>query len=242
MSSAPREARGIKTAAAPNRTRRGRKGGLSEALRQHTRSLHVKAERSGVVREVLNGRASLYAYALLLRNLIPAYRQIEQHLERHGHRPGLSAIALPALYRSRALESDIRAIWGSAWSQSLPLLEAAEHYARRIDTAARHGARLIGHAYVRYLGDLSGGQVMRRILVMSLGLEPAALSFYDFPDIPDLEGFKAKYRDAIDTAALETGDSESILDEAAVAFQLNIDVSEGVQAAAERASSARPLP
>ena len=50
---------------------------------------------------------------------------------------------------------------------------------------AADAPRLIAHAYVRYLGDLSGGRIVGRILARSPGLGPEALSFYDFPGIAD---------------------------------------------------------
>jgi heme oxygenase len=206
--------------------------GLAAALRERTRALHVQAERSGIVREILRGRASRHGYALLLRNLLPAYRELERGLERHRHAPGVRAAARPVLYRAPALAADLAALCGPAWSRSLPLLPAGERYADRVAAAgSRDGARLIGHAYARYLGDLSGGQILRRLLGRSLGLGPGCLAFYDFPDIPDPEGFKAGYRAALDRAALEIVDVDGVVEEAAAAFRLNIEVSEAVLAA-----------
>ena len=68
------------------------------------------------------------------------------------------------------------------------------------DTKAAEGdgARLIAHAYTRYLGDLSGGQILQRLLARSLELRPSELSFYDFPRFSDLDALKADYRKALD--------------------------------------------
>ena len=81
----------------------------------------------------------------------------------------------------RAIEADLVALCGAHWSQGIPLLAAGELYARRIAKAAEgDGTRLIAHAYTRYLGDLSGGQILQRLLARSLDLQPSELSFYDF--------------------------------------------------------------
>jgi heme oxygenase (biliverdin-producing, ferredoxin) len=206
--------------------------GLVPALRERTGTLHAQAERSGIVQDILRGRVDRHGYALFLRNLLPAYQQLERGLERHALAPGICMIAQPALYRAGALASDLESLCGSAWSSTLPLLAAGERYARRVAAAAEDdGARLIAHAYVRYLGDLSGGQAMRKLLARPLGLDHHGLGFYEFPDIGDHETFKAAYRDSIDRAAHEVAAVAAIVDEAAVAFELNIDVSKAVQEA-----------
>lgn len=206
---------------------------VTDALRERTRALHSEAERSGIVHELLHGRADRHAYALLLRNLLPAYDEIERGLECHRTSPGLREIALPAVYRSAALASDLGALCGQAWQCTLPRLPSADRYASQIAAAAEgDGGRLIAHAYVRYLGDLSGGQVLRRLLSQSLSLEPRQLAFYEFADIANLDEFKLTYRHALDLAALAVGDIESILAEAEAAFRLNIELSCAILGAA----------
>ncbi|MGA2125753.1 MAG: biliverdin-producing heme oxygenase [Xanthobacteraceae bacterium] len=207
--------------------------GLADALRERTRLLHVRAERSGVIRDIMRGQATRYGYALLLRNLLPAYEQMERGLDRHRHAPAVGAVARREVYRARAIADDLAALCGREWSRSLPLLAAGKRYANRTAEAANgDGARLIAHAYARYLGDLSGGRILRRLLARSLALEPSALSFYDFPGIADTEAFKADYRAALDRAAVAMIDVACVVEEAAVAFRLNIAVSEAVEAAA----------
>jgi heme oxygenase len=82
---------------------------------------------------------------------------------------------------------------------------------------------------VRYLGDLSGGQVLARVLARSLGVGSEALRFYAFPEIADAERFKAEYRRALDRSAALMLDPSEVVEEAALAFQLDIELSEAVQ-------------
>ncbi len=178
------------------------------------------------------GRISIYEYALFLRNLIPVYRALEAGLTRHRRTAGVGQLYQPAVFRSEALESDLRAIVGVSWQQSLPLLAAADRYAQRVTSAADgSGGGLISHAYVRYLGDLNGGQVLQEILSRVLGLRVSALAFYEFPLISDLQAFKSDYRRLVDLAGLENGNRMAIVEEALVAFRLNIDLSEEVEVA-----------
>ena len=92
---------------------------------------------------------------------------------------------------------------------------------------------MIGHAYTRYLGDLSGGQILSRLLAKSLALGPETAEVLRFPRHPRFEAFKASYRDRLDDAAGSIGAVDKLLEEAALAFELNIDLSAAVQAAVE---------
>ena len=196
------------------------------ALYLRTKTLHVEAERTGIIRDLLRGEATREGYILLLRNLLPAYQAMEQGLERHRGSPALGRLAEYRLDRAPALESDLVALCGERWSQGIPLLAAGELYARRIEKAAEgDGTRLIAHAYTRYLGDLSGGQILQRLLARSIKLRPSELSFYDFSRFSDLDALKADYRQALDRAGALAPDRQALIEEGAIAFSLNIDLS-----------------
>lgn len=204
--------------------------GLADALRDHTQAWHRQAERSGIIRALLRGQASRQAYALLLRNLLPAYQQLEMALDEHRQALGLRQIARAEVYRTPAIVADLNALCGYDWRQTVPVLTAGRVYAARIDSLAGKEA-LIGHAYVRYLGDLNGGQIIRQRLVHSPGLEPEALGFYVFPAIADVRAFTAEYRASFDQAGVEIAQPQTVLAEAGLAFELNIALSEAVAAA-----------
>lgn len=211
----------------------GPQAGLVQRMQHHTRALHLTAERSGVVRDLLRGKATMNGYALLMRNLLPAYQQLERGLGRHAQSPGIGGIVEPALFRSDAICADLEQIHGEGWRDTLPVLAAAERYADRVaDCAQGGGTGLIAHAYVRYMGDLSGGRILQRVLARSLHLTPGMLTFYDFPEIGDVEAFKSSYRSAFDRAALPMADLAAVVEEAAEAFRLNIAVSLEVAASA----------
>ncbi len=205
---------------------------LSIELRARTGKLHTQAERSGVIVEILHGRVTRDGYALYLRNLLPAYQAMEQGLARRRHAPGFRGIADPGLFRAEAILRDMTALCGSDWAGTLPMLPEGELYASRmLHAAAGDGTALIGHAYTRYLGDLSGAQVLKRSLMCAPGLQPDMLTFFDFPAIADLPAYRNVFRDALDAAASDIPDTELVLSEAVQAFQHNIDISEAVQAA-----------
>lgn len=213
--------------------------GVVTSLYLRTKTLHVEAERTGIIRDLLRGEASREGYALLLRNLLPAYQAMEQGLERHLRSPGVGVVAHYRLDRAPAIESDLRALYGERWANELSLLPAGDFYAQRVAKAAEgDGSRLIAHAYTRYLGDLSGGRILQRLLARSPGLQPAELTFYDFPRFSDLDTLKADYRRALDQAGMIAADRRAVVEEAAIAFSLNIDLSCAVQAAVLRRPAA----
>jgi heme oxygenase (biliverdin-producing, ferredoxin) len=208
---------------------------LGDMLREATHALHVEAERSGVIGQLLRGGSTREAYALFLRNLSPAYRAMEDGLVRHANSPALRPMVRPELFRTAALESDVERLAGASWRESLPVLPAGERYVERVSAAAANGGGwLVAHSYLRYLGDLSGGQIMKRLLAKSLGLGADALGFYDFPAIADLSAFKSEYRKAIDGSVVAGANLVDVVDEAVVGFRLTIELSEAVAQASPR--------
>lgn len=203
---------------------------ISTTLYLATKTLHHEAETTGVIRHLLRGKASRDGYVMLMRNVLPAYRALEDGLAQHRDNPMLSELSAFDFDRAGAADDDVRAMCGGDYDR-VPLLAEGEAYAARIaDAAQGDGAGLIAHAYTRYLGDLSGGQILRRLLKKSLDLQDDELSFYDFPRFSDLADLKNDYRAAIDRAGARAADGGAIVAEAARAFQLNIDVSCAVDA------------
>ena len=196
------------------------------ALYTGTKALHTEAERSGVIRDMLRGEASRQGYVLLLRNLVPAYRALEGGLARHAQTQGLAELAAYRLDRAPALEADLSALAGANWADDIALLPEGEAYGARISEAAQgNGSLLIAHAYTRYLGDLSGGQILQRLLSKSLALTAPQVSFYDFPRFADLAALKTDYRAVLDRAGTAATDAGAIIAEGNVAFTLNIALS-----------------
>jgi heme oxygenase len=154
---------------------------------------------------------------------LPIYEALESALVQRESGL-LKPLVRPDLFRSEALRSDLAALGKDA--RALPVLEQALAYVRAIERASEgSGGRLIAHAYVRYLGDLSGGQILKRLLAESLRIEPAFLSFYDFPLIRDIAAYKSRYREALDAAGRSLGNAREIIVEGERAFSHNIELS-----------------
>lgn len=207
--------------------------GLAAALRERTRLLHCRAERSGVMRDLLRGRIDPRRYLRLLESLLPVYRALEDGLRRHLELPSLAPFAHPGILRAERLAEDAATLAGRLGPGG-GALPAGLDYARRIEeVAGSQPERLLAHAYVRHMGDLSGGQIVRRILSQTTGIGPDAVRLYEFPEFSDLEQAKAEYRASLDRAEAHLADREGVLEEACEAFRLSIALLLSVRGAAD---------
>jgi heme oxygenase (biliverdin-producing, ferredoxin) len=204
-------------------------GRLAEDLREGTLALHSEAESSGFVLDLIRGRATHASYVLYLRNLYAVYSALESGIERCEQVPATRALLRPEIYRTQSIASDLTGLVGATWKSDLPILPAGQRYAARIESAARKSdLLLVAHAYVRHLGDLSGGQILKRLLATRLGLKSCSLAFYDFAGISDRGSYLSDYRRALNSVAAAGIRRTEIIDEARIAFQLNIDLSRAV--------------
>ncbi|MBK7529095.1 MAG: biliverdin-producing heme oxygenase [Piscinibacter sp.] len=146
---------------------------LAERLRSQTWPAHKQVEATSFVRALLGGQVDRAGYCLLLASLHPIYAALEAALLRHAQHPGIASVFSPALLREASLGSDLDHLHGPAWRNELEAQPAARAYAARIAEIERNEpVLLVAHAYVRYLGDLSGGQALRKIVARALGLVP----------------------------------------------------------------------
>lgn len=213
---------------------------VSDLMRTETRALHTEAERSGIVREILQGRIGRRAYALYLRNLLPAYGALEDGLDAQRHRrgdAGAGRLAQQPVYRAARIRADLSGLCGPDYASELSLLPEGRAYADEVAAgAAGDGAPLVGHAYTRYLGDLNGGRIIFRQLSSRPDFMPAHLTFHQFgPDAP-ADSLRHTYRQAIDDAGRDLGDDATIVAAAITAFRLNIALSVAVQRSAAAAA------
>lgn len=194
---------------------------LSTAMREGSRAEHEAAEGSLFMGELLAGRISPAGYAAYLRRLRLVYAALEGAVRRRAADPLVAAVADPALERLAALDADL-AHWAPDADPAAPLdSPAAEAYAQRLAAAEAWGGLLAAHHYTRYLGDLSGGQAIGRLLDREFSLEGAGTAFYAFPAIPKPKPYKDAYRARLDALGLSDAEVDRIVAEVKVAFGLN---------------------
>lgn len=209
--------------------------GLAARLKDATRDLHRQAERSGVIAELMQGRISRETYCLLLRNLQPIYAALEAGLDAHHPTdPNVQRLWRPELRRLAALEQDLGHLHaGVDWRLDLPVLGAAAEYAERLERlAGTDPVLLLPHAYLRYLGDLHGGQMLARIVRQCFGLQgELGTAFYAFGDgdAQLLERLKREFRAGLDGLVQTPEQEDAVVEEACEGFSLHGRVFEEVQ-------------
>jgi heme oxygenase len=196
---------------------------LAERLRQATRALHTMVEHSPLMQRLLRGEMSRAEYCDWLCDLQHVYAALEGALAQHARQPQVQAVYAPALQRVGALDHDLQALAGPGWALRLQPSAAACDYADHLDQLSGRAPHLLtAHAYVRYLGDLSGGQTLARLVQRMLPGE-AALAFYDFGGPLAVKAMASGFRAGLDRLATSESMAQAIVDEACAAFQRHGD-------------------
>lgn len=216
------------------------RGAFSARLRHSTSREHAAAEATGFFRRLFQGEVTRRQYAEYLAALHQIYATLEHHLQRcHQTNRPAGRFYDPGLLRGQVLLQDINYFApGLSPHQVLhegpPSLQGTVHrYTRGIEEAAQADNLLLAaHAYVRYLGDLSGGPILGQCVAKLFDLPPDAprgLHFYCFPEIPDPGRFKNHFRSLLDNLPLDLVTAQRIENEAKLAFRLNINLLESLE-------------
>jgi heme oxygenase len=119
-----------------------------------------------------------------------------------------------------AIDHDLAELAGSAEALTVPLQETLA-YVERIESIKGELPRLVAHHYVRYLGDLSGGQIIAMLMRRHYGLGDPALTFYAFDGIASKGGFKTAYRRLLDELLAAPGTYDVVVAETRTAYEAN---------------------
>ena len=197
---------------------------LATMLREGTKKSHTMAENVGFVKCFLKGVVEKTSYRKLVTNLYFVYSAMEEEMEKLKDHPVISKIYFTELNRENSLERDLYFYYGSNWREEATISEAGKAYVDRIREVAKSQPELlVSHCYTRYLGDLSGGQILKKISQRAMNLSDGeGIAFYEFENIPDEKAFKNKYRQAMDELPIDQETAEQIVDEANSAFGMNM--------------------
>lgn len=176
---------------------------LSEALKEATKEVHTQAENAEFMKNFQKGELTQEGFKLVMASLYHIYVALEEEIERNKENPVYTPLYFPEeLHRRASLEQDMAFWYGPRWQEAIPYTQATKRYVQRLQEVGRTEPELlVAHAYTRYLGDLSGGQVLKKIAQKALNLPSSGegLAFFTFPNIASATKFKQLYRSRMNT-------------------------------------------
>ncbi len=212
---------------------------LSSLLREGTQQSHTLSENTAFMKCFMKGIVEQETLRKLFADLYFVYDALEAALRQHTNHPILGSSYFPELHRhlarTESLALDLQYYYGENWQNQISLSPAGRAYRDRIqELSCTDPTLLIAHAYTRYMGDLSGGQSLRKVIRSALSLPvDQGTQFYEFDQIATPEArrsAKDRYRQALDSLPLNTAAIQRIIDEANTVFRLNRDIMHELEA------------
>ena len=197
---------------------------LAAQLREGTKKAHTMAENTGFESCFLKGVVDKSSYRKLVADLYFVYEAMEEEIDQLSEHPVVGPVGKKELNRVESLSQDLSYYFGENWKEEIQPSPSAALYVERIHALAKESPELlVGHHYTRYMGDLSGGQILKNIAQKAMNMDgDDGLRFYIFDDIADEKGFKTMYRSTMDELPIDQAMADRIVEEANNAFHLNM--------------------
>ncbi|MGW1022268.1 biliverdin-producing heme oxygenase [Streptomyces sp. NPDC002577] len=200
---------------------------FSTLIRTASHDAHTEAETSTFMSDLLGGRLGIAAFTRYTEQLWFLYRALEDGAHALRDDPVAGPFIRPELMRVAELERDLAHLRGRGWRPGLTALPATAAYAARIEQCARTWpGGYVAHHYTRYLGDLSGGQIIRDRAERTWGFarKGDGVRFYVFEGIGNPAAFKRGYRELLDGVRVDELEKQRMVTECRRAFALNTSV------------------
>ena len=212
---------------------------FSTALRERSRAAHSGSEHAGFMADLMRGKGTREDYVDLVAQHWFIYETLEAAADAMRDDPIAAPFITEKLTRLPALEADLAYLIGDDWRSRITPLPTTERYVARIEeVASTWPGGFVAHHYTRYLGDLSGGQFIGKIMARQFELGSNDIGFYVFDEIADPAAFKDVYREQLDAAPWDAVEAERVIDEVLLAYQFNTDLFVDLAAAKAEASTA----
>lgn len=154
---------------------------FANQLREAGKHLHSAVENTLLIQSIFNGEITEEVYKKYLLSLYGIYSELEKQIVIFSKDQSLRFIfeplVIPELFRSRSIEQDLDAFRVSD-SEAPESAKKYQNHLNKISVEKPHC--LIAHYYLRFLGDLFGGQTIAGKL--SCRFE-GKLAFYDFTEL-----------------------------------------------------------
>ena len=206
---------------------------FSQALRERTWNSHGDSEGAGFMKDLMSGAGTREDYIALVAQHYFIYEALEAAAEKFAADELSAPFISPSLTRMPALEQDLEFLLGADWRNQISPVRTTDRYVARINQIADEGwaGGFVAHHYTRYMGDLSGGQAIGRLMQRHFGFDTNGIGFYLFDQIASPKAFKETYREQLDAVAWSDEERERVIDEVLVAYRFNTELFEDLSAA-----------
>ena len=195
---------------------------LSDLLKQKTSSIHQELESSTFVQQLFTGKLSSTEYYTYIKSLYDVYILLEEKILFDKETKFIRPIYFPELSRVSTIHKDINYLESIIDHSKIYnyTLDSVRAYLKLIANASSH--QLIAHCYVRYMGDLSGGQMLKKVVQKYYANDSEqGINFYTF-SIDNITAFKINYKEKMNSIKLSKIEQEEVLEEAEKAFFCNL--------------------
>ena len=169
------------------------------SLREITKDLHHEAETTKFAKLLLSGKIEKADYRNYLYQLLAIYDPIEWYAGRQG-----MFAKMPGLPRLRAIHADFVELDDGSYHYLTPATLEYQAYLHKLGNDPERKHLIKAHLYCRHMGDLNGGQIIKRQVPFTAG------KFYEFEDA---DALKVQVRQEL---------TDDLGDEARIAFQFAI--------------------
>ncbi len=198
---------------------------FSALLRERSSGAHSRSERAGFMSDLLEGNGTREDYIALVAQHWFIYDALEAAAETMRSDAVARAFVSDKLTRLPALEADLAFLIGPDWKSQITPLPTTERYAARIrEVGHSWPGGFIAHHYTRYLGDLSGGIFIGKLMARQFGFDTNGIGFYIFAEIADPSEFKDVYREQLDAAPWDDAEKERVAAEVLAAYRFNTEL------------------
>lgn len=205
---------------------------LSRALFAGSAEIHRVAERRPFQAIFLKAQLPRDQYVEYLGRLSYIYDALERADEALRDDPIVGRrMHAPEMYRSAAIDEDMRFFIGSDWRDRIKPTPAVEAYVDRIAwTASDFPPGFVAHQWLRYLGNVLAQRVLLRIMERAYGLTVEGTAFYRFAGIADPRAFLGEYHAKMNSMPLDDDARRLVVEEGNRAFGLQIDFTDELAA------------
>lgn len=170
------------------------------SLREITKDLHHEAETTTFAKLLLSGKIEKTDYKNYLYNLLAIYDPIEWYNNRQGFFANM-----PSLPRLIAIHTDFKELDDGTYCFLSPSTIEYIDYLHKLGNDPTRKELIKAHLYVRHMGDLHGGQIIKK--------QVAHISSGNFYDFENADALKMQIRQEL---------TDDLGPEARIAFQYAI--------------------